>query len=496
MSLTAETCLIVASLAPATNREALEACAEAAASIKAIEIRLDGFVEEPDLAAIRAAYSGRLLATLRSRSEGGQFEGSRGETERILNGALKAGFELVDVELRSEGGAEIFGFDPERVVVSAHDVNGIPSELDHILDAMQRTGARFSKIVGRAHDSADALRLLAFQRRRGDGRLSTFAMGESGLATRVLSPYFGAPLAFGALLPGHQTAPGQIPARDLDEVYGIGRNRSVERLFALFGGFVSHSLSPALHNANFEAANDPALYVPFALESLLTEFDPLVVAFDGFGLPLKGASVTIPFKEEAATVAVFRGENVANTLVRSGEAYMAANTDRAALARFTPLGAPQSRALVLGAGGTARTAVEVLISRRFDVYVWNRDPVRAHELTEEVSGTFLPRLDEDLEPFVVLVNATPIGLKAGDPLPCPESYLREGLVVIDAPYRPGGTRLARVARERGGRVFDGYALLAEQAARQAELFTHRPTTPEQLVANLPPRLQELFEELV
>ncbi|MEO7922021.1 MAG: hypothetical protein ABIT01_21340, partial [Thermoanaerobaculia bacterium] len=113
---------------------------------------------------------------------------------------------------------------------------------------------------------------------------------------------------------------------------------------------------------------------------------------------------------------------------------------------------------------------------------------------EELSGTFLPRLDEGLEPFVVIVNATPVGLKIEDPLPCPESYVREGQVVIDAPYHPAGTRLARLARERGARVFDGYALLAEQAARQAELFTHRSTTPAQLVRNLPTHLRDLFEE--
>ncbi|MEO6326924.1 MAG: type I 3-dehydroquinate dehydratase, partial [Thermoanaerobaculia bacterium] len=367
-------------MAPATNRDALEACAAVPPSIKTLEIRLDMFTEEPDLSGIREAFRGRLLATQRSRAEGGRFEGRGREAERSLERALNSGFDLVDVELGIEGGSRLFGFDPAQVVVSAHDVEGIPADLDALLEAMQRTGARFSKIVGTARSSTDALKLLAFQREHADGRLSTFAMGEAGLATRVLSPYLGAPLAFGALVPGQRTAPGQIPARDLDEVYGIGRARNVERLFALFGGFVSHSLSPALHNANFEAAHETSLYVPFALESLLTEFDPLVVAFDALGIPLKGASVTIPFKEEAATVAVFRGESVANTLVRSGEAYMAANTDRAAIAAFTPLGAPQSRALVLGAGGTARTAVEVLISRRYDVHVWNRDPVRAHEL--------------------------------------------------------------------------------------------------------------------
>ena len=64
--------------------------------------------------------------------------------------------------------------------------------------------------------------------------------------------------------------------------------------------------------------------------------------FDGFGLPLKGASVTIPFKEEAATVAVFRGESVANTLVRRSTPTLLASS------RFTTVSRSRSAILIRG----------------------------------------------------------------------------------------------------------------------------------------------------
>ena len=494
MALTAEKTSVVASFAPATNAEAVGARAGVADGVAFVEVRLDSLREEPDLAGIRDAFAGRtLVATLRTEEEGGRFTGPLDAGSRLLKSALRAGFELVDLPLRGPLGTSLDGVDPSRVIVSAHETTGVPADLDALVDAMQKTGARFHKVVGTARDSADALRLLAFQRRRADGRLAAFAMGEAGIATRVLSPYLGGALAYGSLVHGRETAPGQLPARDLVEVYGIGRRRRVEKLYALFGGFVSHSLSPALHNANFEAGKDAALYVPFALQSLLTEFDPLVIAFDGFGLPLKGASVTIPFKEEAATVAVFRGESVANTLVRSGDAYIASNTDRTAISAFTPLASPGTRALVLGAGGTARVAIEVLVGRRYDVFVWNRDPVRAHDLAEETGVSFLANLGPSSGPFALLVNATPVGLRAEDALPCPEELLHEDLVVIDAPYRAGGTRLVKAAHDAGARVFDGFALLLTQAAKQAELFTGRATPPSALVERLPARLAELFE---
>jgi len=494
LGLTAEGCSVVGSFAPATTGEALAVAERTPACIHVVEVRLDAFEGTPDFASLRRAFTGKtLLATLRSRAEGGAFSGSREEMKRVLSQALAAGFDLVDVEWRGGEGRDLLGFDAPATVLSSHDHAGLPAALDSLCDGMLRTGARHVKIVGTAHDSRDALRLLAFQRRRADGRVSAFAMGEPGVATRILGPYLGAALSYGSLVSGRATAPGQVPAHDLCDLYGVGRRREVERVYALLAGFVSHSLSPAIHNGNFEAGGDPALYVPFALGSLLTEFDALVLGLDGCGLPLKGASVTIPFKEEAATVAVFRGESVANTLLRHGEAYSAANTDRVALASMTPLAVPGTRALVLGAGATARTAVEVLISRRYDVSLWSREPVKAHDAAEQLGVGFLANLSESVPRFGLLVNATPVGLKDEDPLPCPEYLLHEEMVVIDAPYRAGGTALARRARERGATVHDGFELLLAQAAKQAELFTGRPTGTLDLLARMPERYRRLFE---
>ena len=202
---------------------------------------------------------------------------------------------------------------------------------------MLATPARFVKVVATANDSGDARRLLELQAAHRDGRLATFGMGEAGIATRALAPYLGAALAYGALLPGRATAPGQLLARDLAEIYGVARPRKVSRLFGLLGGVVSHSLSPALHNANFEALGLDALYVPFAMRMLGRELEPLVASLDALGLPLVGASVTIPFKEEAALLSgtAEDGERAVNTLLRSSAPgqplrLRAENTDREA----------------------------------------------------------------------------------------------------------------------------------------------------------------------
>jgi shikimate dehydrogenase len=338
-------------------------------------------------------------------------------------------------------------------------------------------------------------------------------MGEAGISARALAPYLGAPLAFGALLPGRGTAPGQLLAVDLAETYGVGRPRKVSRLFGLFGSVVSHSLSPALHNANFEASGLDALYAPFAMLTLEKELETLVASLDRLGLPLSGASVTIPFKEEAALLAgsTEDGEKAVNTLLRTSQPgqrlrVRATNTDRAALEAVIEEASKQRKtekgstgvALVLGAGGTARVAVEVLRNRGFEVFLTNRGDERGEALAKAEGVRYLSRKAPTTFPEPsVLVNATPLGLREGDPLPCEQDLLRRGMLVIDAPYRPGGTELVKAARAAGARVVDGLTLLLLQAAGQATLFTGKTTTPRDLLERLPSRARaafSLFEE--
>ena len=513
LALTAENTLLVASVAPATNAEAArarEALADLPSSA-ALELRLDGFAEAPAFSALRACFEGRtLIATVRSASEGGAFRGQTGEAQRLLSKALDAGFEFADLEFRRDGGDEAARISPSQRILSLHDPEGIPADVSALVARMLSSGARYVKLVATANDSGDARRLLELQAERGDGRLTIFGMGEAGIATRALAPYLGAALSYGGLLPGHVTAPGQLLARDLAETYGVARQRKASRLFGLLGGVVSHSLSPVLHNANFEALGLDALYVPFAMRMLGRELGPLVASLDALGLPLIGASVTIPFKEEAALMAGTDedGERAVNTLLRSSAPgqplrLRGANTDRAAFEAVIEEASKGERreeekgnvrvAIVLGAGGTARVAVDVLRKKGWEVFISNRTDARGGDLAKEMGVHALSKKSEAPRPEPrVIVNATSLGLRSVDPLPCDPALLRPGVLVIDAPYRDGGTELVRAARAAGARVVDGQTLLLLQAAGQATLFTGRRTAPRDLLERLPSRSRPAF----
>ena len=494
MALSAREARIVGSFGPASMAEAREAAAFAE-DLDVVEVRLDACGGEGDLGALRACFEGKtLIATLRSRAEGGAYSGTDPEARAILSKALAAGFDMVDVEYRAGGNADLVGLPPSKVVVSVHDLEGLPPDVVGLAERMAATGARWVKIVGTANDSSDALRLLEAQLSFAGRNISLLAMGEAGIATRVLAPYLGAPLAFAALVPGRSTAPGQMPAADLAGVYGVGRARPVGKLVALLGSRVSHSFSPVLHNATFEALGEETLYVPFALRSLLNELPALREGLARLGLPLSGASVTIPFKEEAAAVAG-AGEPVNTLLFGDDGSIRFANTDAGALETLIPRAKAGERALVLGAGGTARTAVGVLRTKGYEVSIANRGRERGEMLARATGSSYVSEKEPAGE-LRVLLNATPLGLSAEDSLPCEASLLVPGLLVVDAPYREGGTALVRAAREAGCDVVDGFSLLLAQAAGQAASFTGRPVSPADLAGRLPARTRPLFADAV
>ncbi|MHB8801024.1 MAG: type I 3-dehydroquinate dehydratase [Thermoanaerobaculia bacterium] len=494
MALTAEKTLLIASAGRPTNAALAAAAPLLDPRLPAVELRLDALEEQPDFPALRRAFAGRtLLATLRSRAEGGRFAGTAAEAASLLGAALDAGFDLVDVEL-ALGGAGLLGLPREKVVVSSHDFDRTPDDLEERAARLGATNARFAKLVVTAAGLDDALRLLRLQAvNAGERRLAAFGMGEAGLVTRALSPYLGAALSYGAALADEATAPGQLPAADLLDVYAVGRSRRVEALFALLGGRVSHSLSPAIHNSRFEELGLPSLYAPVALASLAVEIGPLREAFDELGLPLRGASVTVPLKEEAAALAGAPGE-ARNTLLfgRDGSV-AAANTDFEALLAAIPAAPEEGAALVLGAGGMARSAVEALVARGWRVDVAARTASRAAALASSRGARTVASPTAAGVAYAVVVNATPLGLDASDPLPCPGTLLGPGVLAVDAPYRPGGTAFARLALRRGARVVDGFTLLLAQAAGQSALFTNREANAASLAALLPSRLSTLFE---
>ena len=212
-------------------------------------------------------------------------------------------------------------------------------------------------------------------------------------------------------------------------------------------------------------------------------FTETVRSLEGAGFA--GANATIPHKETALAVAddaaaEARAIGAANTLTFTDGRIRADNTDApgllAALSEAAGGGQPAAgaRALVLGAGGSARAVVWALReARAAEVMVWNRTPARAQELCAALGAQPVRRLVEaDL-----LVNCTPVGLAEADTsfkdLPIDADTVGNFCYVIDLAYRDGDTALVRAARTRGATTVSGLDVLVHQGALSLERWTGR-----------------------
>jgi shikimate dehydrogenase len=264
----------------------------------------------------------------------------------------------------------------------------------------------------------------------------------------------------------------------------------------VLGWPVAHSRSPAIHNAAFASLGMAdwryqRLPVPCAL------FAETTVALGGSGFV--GANVTIPHKRAALELAdrasdTAKAIGAANTLTFAPDGTIAAeNTDAPGLIAALGQSPRGMRALVLGAGGSARAAAWALReAEASEVSVWNRTPERAVALARDLGV----RAVRDPVPADLLVNCTSVGLERGLPHPAeggrpraaspverseePDGLAELGLsfermgeyaFVVDLVYGASSTELLAAARAHGARTLDGLEVLVAQGALSFELWT-------------------------
>jgi len=265
---------------------------DAATFADLVEVRLD-LVDRPDALGAIEGRRRPVLVTCRASWEGGGFQGSEEERERILSDAQNAGAEFVDVEAREQFVSTITRRRRGRgIVLSLHAFGEPPADLMDRARAMRSTGAEVVKIAIEARRLTDTLPLLQLARRSHftdpdgmDGHV-LLAMGQPGVPTRVLAARLGNRWTYA----GDNVAPGQMPAARLLGEFGFRRIRADAKIYGVVGNPIAHSLSPAMHNAAFTAAGIDAVYLPLPA----ADADDFVTFARAFGM--KGASVTIPYK--------------------------------------------------------------------------------------------------------------------------------------------------------------------------------------------------------
>lgn len=242
------------------------------------------------------------------------------------------------------------------------------------------------------------------------------------------------------------------------------------RVFALLGDPVRHSLSPRFQNAGFHAAGLDAVYValPVTASDVATVMRTLAAAGGG-------GNVTIPHKQLAATIAEstaprVRQLGVANVFAGDGERLTLGNTDvDGILAVVDRLGMRGKSWCILGTGGSARAVAGAALECGAMVAVRSRDVARAASFARwaEALGVRLTRAEE----CQLVINATPLGLLEGDPMPISLDALPLLTAALDLTYRTDGeSRWVTACRTQGLRASDGREVLLAQGAAAWELW--------------------------
>jgi shikimate dehydrogenase len=258
--------------------------------------------------------------------------------------------------------------------------------------------------------------------------------------------------------------------------------------YCVFGNPVTHSKSPFIHGEFAKQTGQSLSY-----EARLAPLDAFAKSLrDFFAEGGQGCNITVPFKEEAWTLANVRSPRAEkagaiNTLMlgKDGRIY-GDNTDGIGLVRDlrdnAGINLQGKRLLVLGAGGAVRGVLSPLLAEKpACIVIANRTPEKAGTL----AGLFADEGDvravsyaelAGLPPFDGVINGTSASLQ-GDLPPLPDHLFAANAFAYDMMYSATPTIFLRWAASRGAHPRDGLGMLVEPAAEAFFLWRNvRPVT--------------------
>jgi len=481
--------------------------AAAEAGVDMVELRIDCLRRDPDLKRILKNRPTPVVFTIRRGVDGGLWRGNEEKRQQVLREAVALGVDYIDLEM--DIASKIRRFGKTKRIISYHNMKTTPVDLQDIAETCETFDPDVVKVATSASTLAEASRVLHVGATTKAPTIP-IAMGELGVFTRILGPKFGAPFTYAGFNPERVFAAGMVPFSVLRKDFAFDLINRQTEVYGVIGDPVEQSLSPAIHNAGFRQLGLNKVMVPFLVPNgeLPAFFTELL------WLDIKGFSVTIPHKEAILPLvqqkegAVERTGACNTVVIQEDGRRIGYNTDyRAAMDSLEAAmgggdgeesGSPllDKHALILGAGGVARSIAFGLARRGAHVTITNRHDERATRLAEEVGCRTINWAMRATNIVDVVINATPVGMHPNvddTPLP-PAAFTRSSTVVFDTVYHPENTMMLKLARERGCKVVTGVDMFIRQAAIQFQLYTGQPAPVELFNDVLKRKLRPLRDE--
>ena len=435
-----------------------------------------------------------LILTIRLAEDGGRW-GMNGESEAeridlfltLLNSAPWSFVDLEGNRPLSEvrRAAEAAGVE---IIRSVHDFSDglLSGPVPALANLIRRLGDE-GDIPKIAAHCADGAALLNFAR----AALATetldkkilIAMGEYGGPSRILSQRYGSLWTYAISTETTEIQQDQLQPKVLEEIYRFREIDSSTPLFAVLGNPIAHSKSPIIHNHWLQNLGMGGVYIPIRTDNLAATLELCDI------WNISGLSVTTPHKRMALTLADFASDltrkiGSANTLIRTPGGWRAENTDAEGFLQSLKKGMNIDseeelrgrRALIIGAGGSARAVVYALSTIGMKLIILNRNIAKAQSLAEEFKIEWGP-LDKRALPklasgIFLAVQTTSLGMPPNEEIdPIPWWNPTGCSFVYDVIYGISETPFLKRARSAGCRTIGGFGMLEAQARLQFGLFT-------------------------
>jgi 3-dehydroquinate dehydratase / shikimate dehydrogenase len=447
---------------------------------KLVELRLDYIGRSIDLARLIKTRPTPVVVTCRRREDGGRWERSEDERLMLLRSAIAMGAEYVDLE--EDTAQKIPRYGKTKRIVSIHNFEGTPDDLESIHASLAMHDADIVKIAAQANSFSDVVRMFDLMR---NAQVPTIgiSMGDYGTPSRILAIRYGAPFTYCVFNPDKRVAPGQLSYAQMRDIYRMESIKPSTKLFGVVADPVAHSYSPLIHNAAFESHNLDCRYLPFRVAPSDLDYFLSWCQSEGIG----GLSVTIPHKQavlpkltQAESAA--QGIGACNTIILNGEELIGYNTDyRAAMDCLTEAytqfknpanGFQKAAVLILGSGGVSRAIGYGLAQRGAAVTISSRNHQSAQELAGQLGGRSIEWVHRHSIVPDILVNGTPVGMFPDvDDTPFQTHNLTGKTLVFDTIYNPEQTLFIKGAKASKCPIVTGLQMFVRQAAYQYRLFT-------------------------
>jgi len=442
-----------------------------------LELRLD-LIGVSEISRLMNAAKKPVIATCRPAWEGGTYTGSERERINLLVTASLLGAAFIDLERNAERTIReefLRRRGESQVIISHHLLGSERFSVVSLYKKLSATGADVIKLAFTATDADDNLLAFKFLSLAKADRQPAIAiaMGEAGEPSRVLYRKFGGWATYASSEEGRAAAPGQIPARQLKEIYHAHTLTPQTKVYGVVGSPLRQSKGVFVHNEMFRRARVNAVYCKFAVTNLPAFMKSIAPLLHGFSVTIPHKEAILPYLDRVEPRAVRIGS--VNTVIRRAKKLIGSNTDAgAALDAIEGVVRVKGKTLlVVGAGGAARAIAFEAKQRGARVLVTGRTVEKAARMALEFRVDWVPIEEIRNVTFDIVANATPVGMVPNSDASLVPKDILPGKIVFDAVYNPRTTKLLEEAAHVGAKTITGVEMYIKQAAAQSALFAGR-----------------------